>query len=397
MNEEKASHHNPTVNDLAGADLEKTNSADYIPAFSKQSRPKFRRLFIKFIILLAAFFYLLAIFGIPRRALTSICLFFGHDMAKENSYPSLDHPVPGRKIVIDNGSQSLQARLPLYDLLQISTTSGSIDVVIEPQPADPDHADKPARLTIESNSGSIKVIFSTTALATPIAESDPTRATSPPAKEQSDFDEIASNSLPPRPYEVWVKSGSGSVQGRFILSTTTAIYSQSGSIKVAVVPVIHSDLVNGSLITDSYSGSQRIEFTEPVFLSHHDHTQTHAETTTGHKEGLDLNSHQSDINQNQDQSNKKNAARSRHVSDSGSLELIYPMSWAGTVYAHTQGSGSVQLDGPGLQVIPGGKGHATASRQPTARESDEWWGSRGDMEVSLGTRSSGSIKFYAEG
>jgi hypothetical protein len=76
MNEEKLNQHIQTQNDLAGADLEKIDSAGDIPAFNKQSRPKRRRLFIKSIILLAAFFYLLAIFGIPRRALTSICLFF---------------------------------------------------------------------------------------------------------------------------------------------------------------------------------------------------------------------------------------------------------------------------------------------------------------------------------
>lgn len=281
-----------------------------------------------------------------------------------NNHPSTDQrPLPGREIVIDNGSQSVEGRLPLYDLLHISTTSGSIDVIIDPQPAHPDHQDKPARLVIQSRSGSIKVIYSTSPAQSPSGQS----------------------TLPLRPYEVLVRGGSGVVEGRFVLSTEIGIYSQSGSIKATIVPVIHSDHVNGSLITDSTSGSQDITITEPIFPSD-PRTEKGHQAATGDDYQASMN-HAGQSGQ---------YAKAHHASGSGSLKMIYPASWAGTVSANSRGSGSIKLEGRGLQETSRGRGHATAFRKPTQRDS-EWWGSRGDMEVSLLTRFSGSIEFYADG
>jgi len=138
------------------------------------------------------------------------------------------------------------------------------------------------------------------------------------AEEHSEFDEItkeedyrASPSLPSRPYEVLVRGGSGSVEGYFLLSTKTQIYTRSGSIKTTIIPVVHSDLVNGSLITDSTSGSQELQFTEPVFLSHADPGD----------EGAAMSQDQSAITRQ-----RRQHATSSHTSDSGSLKVSYPVS-----------------------------------------------------------------------
>jgi hypothetical protein len=282
-----------------------------------------------------------------------------------------------REIVVDKGSQAIWGRWPLYDLLSLSTTSGAIAVAIEPQPADPEHPGKPAKVVLQTTSGTISVSFSAPRaaslpeeemkmdLAATLKEGEKNGQThnrrckkqhTPPC-QRNGKKAVGHNStpLPARPYELEIRTESGSISGRFIFSSSASIVSQSGSIQALFIPVIHDVLVsNASLVTQTASGSQHLEMTDPIIIS---------SSATW--------------------SSNYNYATSSHTAVSGTLNIEYPASWAGTVEA--TGVGSICLEGEGLQVTKDGHGHATGVRHP--REDDDekkaWWGSSGNMTVEL--------------
>jgi hypothetical protein len=309
--------------------------------------------------------------------------------------PLREYDSSRREIVVDRGSQAIWGRYPLYDLLSLRTTSGSIAIAIDPQPADPDHPDKPARVDIETRSGSVSVSFllpHIDSMLEPDMEMDlgaiyPDKdgeySGIPQASSESrssctdrDSDEhgidCVSTAVQFRPYELDIRTESGSVQGRYIFSTSARIMTQAGSISAVFIPVVSADLPSQPVLdTRTQAGSQSIVLTNPYVVSS-DSTAMFQSSSGGY-------------------------ATLSHASSSGSIAVGYPYSWAGDVDA-TSSSGSICLDGPGLQVTKDGKGHAVGVKYPTDdSKSPEWWGSRGDMNVTLESLGSGSINFHVRG
>lgn len=127
-----------------------------------------------------------------------------------------------RRTFINSGSSSLQGHFKLYDLLSISSTSGVIDVTVDPQEADP-KSPKPAELVVESQSGRIH-------LNTPM---------SPPARD----------------YITTLESRDGQVHGTIIHGSKTAVKTQSGQINLDILP--YGDKQSDMSIS-SASGRQNI-------------------------------------------------------------------------------------------------------------------------------------------
>lgn len=263
-----------------------------------------------------------------------------------------------REIIIDNGDRVISGRYPLFDLLSLSTTSGSISVAVVPQPADPMNPDEPARLRIRSQSGNVFVCFTA-----------PVEAFSPEMRTQVEMIECAEygngnrydnpHTLPLRPYEIEIESDSGTISGRFIVSTSVHLSTKSGSINTTLIPIASDTVQNVSILTQTTSGSQQIHLTDPVYM----------------------------YSSRRDGSSSTTRAPAAHFSHGGgSMQIRYPADWTGVVRA-PPGSGSVSLVGQGMNVV----WREDGSVEGCISGRGDWWGASG-MDVSLGSR--GAAMFY---
>lgn len=312
--------------------------------------------------------------------------------------PQVEYNSQNREIVRETGSRSIWGRYPLYDLLSLKTTSGSIYVTIEPQPADPQHPDEPARLVLETTTGAVAVSFTHPHLDAIFERDDMTidfedhpfvpdqgdikafkRSCRKHKKQQKKHghkvDKTAADAIHYRPYEVVIKTDSGSVSGKLIFSSSAHVETRTGSISTSLIPVVSSSggssSGNTTLFTSTHSGSQNVVLAKPFRVA--------PSADTGSSQGVSAV-----------------PATSAHVSDIGHINVVYPNSWAGTVDAVSHG-GSICLDGPGLEVSKNGQGHASGVKYADEdSEGPEWWGSRGDMDVSLEAKGSGSINFFVK-
>lgn len=192
-----------------------------------------------------------------------------------------------REIIIHSSSGSVTGAYPLYDLLSITTLSGSIDISYFPRNSSSLNP-KPASLILGTGSASIHV-------------------TSPT---------IPSNQLiPNRDYKNELKSGSGSITATLLHSSQTSIHAASGRIDASIHP--HGSLSTPShLSTDSKSGSTTV--TVHNSLSH--------------------------------PSSPMRAFSASHHYVSGSLKLFYPSQWQGRLFGDTV-SGSLDIHWDGVKVI----------------------------------------------
>jgi len=306
-------------------------------------------------------------------------------------------PRPEREIVVHNSFHSIKGRWPLYDLLSLTTTHGSIAVTIEPQPADPDDPDKPARVILETQTGSIAVSFAVSQ-STSFSEcgnddnGDGDDELGPrQRKNKRDFRpgcrrgnkkrqyyegyhiDGSSVPFPARPYEVEIRTQAGSISGRVIFTTHARIESKAGSITASLTPVVYAgSSSNNNINTRTLAGSQHIQITEPHIIRSPNDCLS--------KETL------------------VRSATSSHSAITGGMFVTYPRSWAGRVQASSW-VGHVRLEGDGLEVTRDGNGQLTGIKTPSedgGRGSHKWWGSRGDMNVSLAVTGAGAIHFVAE-
>lgn len=178
--------------------------------------------------------------------------------------------------------------------------------------------------------------------------------------------------IPYRPYEVEIKTQSGSINGRFVFTSSANLKTQSGHISASFVPVVSPDeVVHATFTTETVSGAQDISVSEPLIIDASDRT---------YPAGTGVMS----------------TSSSSHTSQSGSLQIKYPHTWAGHVEAITK-SGWIGLSGDGLEVTEETKGHTVGVKNPNSGDKKhDWWGSRGDMDVVIESTGSGSIQFHVK-
>lgn len=145
--------------------------------------------------------------------------------------PSVD--INSRETNIHVNSGSVTGSYPLYDVLDISTTSGSIDIDVEPKDADEDDV-QPAILRLSSKSGSIRALTSTV-------------------------------SVPARDYQTTVNSLSGSIDATLLHGSHTSLRSLNGRINADLYPYGHN---NSRTDINTHSQSGSTDLTVHPSLSH---------------------------------------------------------------------------------------------------------------------------------
>ncbi|KAF2455812.1 hypothetical protein BDY21DRAFT_61403 [Lineolata rhizophorae] len=224
-----------------------------------------------------------------------------------------------RQTRIDLTNGSVHGTYKLLDLLSVKTRSGSINIDVEPGEA-AEHGTKDAEFIAHSYSGSIRVNFP------------------------------KSGRIPQRNYITTVSAEVGSIHGSYIHGSSTSLDSRSGSINVDVLPYAASEEFT-SLRSKSMSGSTNLDLL-PFYAE---------------SEALALAA--------------MDKLRSKHESQSGSMNIGYPDEWVGSLQGtsrtgsiHIQGDVEITKDERGFlgRLIEGSKGD-------------------GDSRLSFSTRS-GSVK-----
>ncbi|KAK5683539.1 hypothetical protein LTS10_005072 [Elasticomyces elasticus] len=197
-----------------------------------------------------------------------------------------------RRRFIDTGSQSLTGQYYLYDSLSIHASSGSININVLPQPANPKHP-VPAQLIVDGQSGSINI-------------------------------NMAGYEIPERAYTVTINSESGSVRGSLVHGRQTSVVSRSGRIDLDFT-LSGANSTASSLNTKSESG------------------------------GTDITVHNQHIFDSRAASSGPSIKQmsSTHTGGSGGLVLRYPREWEGTIQGQT-GSGGLRLHGADIDVVSRG-------------------------------------------
>lgn len=121
--------------------------------------------------------------------------------------PTLD--INPRETNIRLTSGSVSGSYPLYDVLDISTISGSIDIDVEPKDAEKDSV-QPAILRLSSKSGSIRALTSTV-------------------------------SVPARDYQTTLRSLNGGIDATLLHGSYTSLRSVNGRINADLYPYGHNN------------------------------------------------------------------------------------------------------------------------------------------------------------
>ncbi|KAI1262592.1 hypothetical protein F5Y18DRAFT_397696 [Xylariaceae sp. FL1019] len=204
-------------------------------------------------------------------------------------YPGSDAPA-SRRIVIDETSQFISGSYPLYDLLSISTKSGSVSVSVSLHSASDDKP-APAVLNIRSQSGSVN----------------------------AQLEHLFAGHVT-RDYITSIATQSGSMSGTYPLGLQTSLDARSGSINgVSLVVMPVNSTGPRHLQTTARGGSTSLHVKESFWTG---------DKTAKWWQGM----------------------TSRHESQSGSMNIDYPDSWEGTIEAQSS-SGSVSVTGRGVQII----------------------------------------------
>ncbi|KAI1158551.1 hypothetical protein F5B18DRAFT_640677 [Nemania serpens] len=220
-----------------------------------------------------------------------------HAFPSELQAPLIQPPLPQtpdpRRIILQTTSKSISGSYPLYDLLSISTESGSISVDVTPHSASSEDPSRPASLELKSSSGSVHVTFPGSFVEQP--------------------------GIPVREYVTSVGTQSTSISGTFPLGSHTSFDSHSGSLSIELVVAPINTAGPRRLRTVSHSGTQGVRVVDDDFW---------AGAKNAWWDGM----------------------LSRHESHSGSINVEYPDSWEGTIEVETE-SGSISVTGRGVEII----------------------------------------------
>ncbi|KAI4272512.1 MAG: hypothetical protein L6R38_006576 [Xanthoria sp. 2 TBL-2021] len=228
---------------------------------------------------------------IPKHTPISICAPSSSVKFTSNKLPS-HLTIDSRQTTLTTQSGSVTGDFTLRDTLKIHTQSGSININLSLLSS---NITTPATLDLQAQSGSIKV--ATTTILTP-------------------------SKIPHRDYHSTLRTQSGSIRATLVHGTSTTLHSSSSSIHASLYPHDSSSAGERSdLITHVLSGS-------------------------------------TDITVHPSLSSPSAPLRNFHASHtgiSGSIRILYPAQWEGTVEGSTV-SGSIRYDWPGLKIVEDGRG-----------------------------------------
>lgn len=268
-----------------------------------------------------------------------------------------------RRIVVETVSGRIEGTYPLYDLLKLSSQSGTIEVDIHPKPI-LKSAPSSANLDIHTSSGNIK-------------------AQSPVKIPQATY---------PREYITHVESVSGTIEGDFFVGSAGVFKTGSSRIQLVVKPVLPAasgDEKRNEFTTYSISGSTHVTLLDPLFILPSSISHTHEESIestpinlySSYAPSLATLSNPSSI---QLFKSKLRTFHSTHKSTSGRIEAYYTSSWIGNIQAKSI-SGKIEVEGKGIQIVERNDGWGFKSiKARKGVEKDEDGGSVG-LETVSGT------------
>jgi hypothetical protein len=251
-----------------------------------------------------------------------------------------------RETRIITSSGSIQGSFALRDDLTVRSSSGSIDIHVDPQAADAKKP-APAYFAMSSHSGSLKAIFT--------------------------FE----GEIPDRDYRTEVESRSSSISGSYIHGSETSFKSNSGNIEVTLLPYYAAQKDESELRTRGYSGATKVTILSPYKTKDMSDWRSNSEEDPGHTLAEKYGSYAPVFDN----------LRSRHTTTSGSLTLIYPQEWEGEIEGQTS-SGSISVRGRDvhryLDNISGPSGHHLVARKGYGSSKLRFKGTSGSVSLAIG-------------
>ncbi|KAF7882314.1 uncharacterized protein EAF01_011766 [Botrytis porri] len=237
-----------------------------------------------------------------------------------------------RHIVVETVSGRIEGTYPLYDLLKISSQSGTIGIEVKPKPA-LESAPAPATLNIHTSSGRIEV-------SSPVNYPKATCL---------------------REYITHVKSLSGAIEGDFFVGSTGTFDTASSRIQLVVRPVLSAtsddsdDESRNEFYTHSVSGTTHVTLLDPWFtlFSINGNVRNSAIESTPNSHDSPYTPTVIDSSRSssfQAYKSKLRTVHSTHKTSSGSIEAYYPSTWIGNIEAKTI-SGRIELEGKGIGIV----------------------------------------------
>ncbi len=194
-------------------------------------------------------------------------------------------------------TNAIHGTYPLYDLLDLSTLTGAIDVTIEPK-----SGNRTAVVKINSKTGAIHVRFAKCALSNGEKESK---------NEKGVFERVYNTRIHTMTGKIHANLLHGGTGGEMVIST------QTGMLDLRITPIgDHASKVE----TRAMTGLSKITVEAPM------------QATT-----------------------LKNLTAVHRSTSTGTLDVTYPREWEGRVHAWCSGTGSVDVRGEGLNLQGGGK------------------------------------------
>ncbi len=207
---------------------------------------------------------------------------------------------PARELFVASTSGGISGLIPMMDLLNISTSSGTADITLLPLYYNQSAAHE-TKLSIKSNSGSLSI------------------------NSKLDAATAAGVHSPSRDCRVSIQSSSGTIRSILGMTKLTSIKSDSGSQHLTALLRDLSLDRRSDLATTTTSGSQNITV---VAAPDEDKTAGAAEKAV--KAG-------------------EVGYMCKHKSGSGSVRIAYPGVWKGTVETHSN-SASIAVTGEGVET-----------------------------------------------
>ncbi|KAH8819683.1 hypothetical protein F5884DRAFT_660254 [Xylogone sp. PMI_703] len=302
------------------------------------------------------------------------------------------YPIDSRHIIVQCVSGSITGGFPLYDSLQLLTTSGDIKATISPEDVLPS-APAPAQLIIKTTSGDITVTNPIYGLTSALYRRD---------------------------YRTKVQTNSGTVKGSFIFTSEGKFGTTSANLHIDVLPVVlatsdnpYSTPYSSSLFsTDTTSGDIDVNLLEPVILINTAPLDHQPRPTPGDPQDpgryIPIGDHDPyrelyppfmptlrDPKQGTETARvaKSFAYRSLHSlhhTTSATIKLHYPSAFEGFINAQSI-SGSISVEGEDVTIIKNNKGYVykeVVARKGEVREGEgsfvELRSISGSLDVQVG-------------
>lgn len=250
-----------------------------------------------------------------------------------------------RDIAISTSSGDITGIVYLYDLVDIKTNSGNIDIMVLPQPETREGGPSVAQLQLGATSGDIRCRF-------PI---------------------YSVGKIPDRDYHSSVQTISGDISGDYVIGTEAVFEAVSGDMEIIALPTTFE---SSFFTTTTKSGSTRISVLEPLTRNQNSPSFPVDNIDVGDGDPYLIHSTQllpvgtdASVAESSTSEQHLRLLTSHHTSSSGNQKIHYPNAWDGEITAVAI-SGNILVGGDGVKTIKDSRKN-WAYREVIARKGPE--------------------------